>query len=119
VTLPVPPVVTGADIAAWLDITAPTEEADPDQLVELAAAVDLIVRGLPSTVKLFDLTPAPDPHEWDARWTRGAKMWAGRLHRRRLSPEGVYAIATDAVAYVTRNDPDVAALLRLNLPMVG
>lgn len=115
--LPADPLVTGASIAAWLDVTPPVEgddPGDPDQLEELAAAVDLVVRGLPSTVKLFD-----GKETWDARWIRGAKMWGGRLHRRRLSPEGVYQLAGDAVAYVNRNDPDVAMLLRLNMPMVG
>lgn len=115
--LPAAPLVTGASIAEWLDLTPPTEDDDPDQLTELAAAVDLVVRELPSTLKRFDATPALEG--WDARWIRGAKMWAGRLHRRRMSPEGVYALAGDAVAYISRNDPDVASMLRLNLPMVG
>lgn len=118
-TLPAAPIVTGASVAAWLDLTPPTEESDPDQLVELAAAVDLIVRGLPSTLKRFDLETPPDPHVWDDRWTRGAKMWAGRLQRRRMSPEGVYQLAGDAVSYINRNDPDIAVMLRLNYPMVG
>lgn len=114
--LPAAPLVTGASVAEWLDLTPPTEGDDPDQLEELAAAIDLVVRGLPSTVKLFDRDPAVT---WDDRWLRGAKMWAARLHRRRMSPEGVYSLAGDSVAYISRNDPDVAMLLRLNLPMVG
>lgn len=120
-TLPAAPVITGADVATWLDLTPPTEEpgGDPEQLEELAAAVDLIVRDLPSTLARFDLETPPDPHDWDARWIRGAKMWAGRLHRRRMSPEGVYALAGDSVAYIRRNDPDVATLLRLNMPQTG
>lgn len=114
---PIDPVLTGAQLAAWLDLTPPTEESDPEQLVELADAVDELVRGLPSVTKLY--TGALDAETWTNRATRGAKMLAGRLHRRRMSPEGVYALAGDAVAYVNRNDPDVATLLRLNLPMVG
>lgn len=115
--LPEDPIITGADVAAWLDLTPPTgdPDGDPDQLIELAGAVDLIVRGLPSTLKRFTGEAAA----WDDQWRRGAKMWAGRLHRRRLSPEGVYQLAGDSVAYIRRNDPDVATMLRLNMPMVG
>lgn len=117
--LPAAPVVTGADVAVWLDLTPPTEESDPEQLGELAAAVDSIIRGLPSTLSMFDVAEPPVDYAWDSRWVRGAKMWAGRLHRRRMSPEGVYALAGDSVAYIRRNDPDIATILRLNMPAVG
>lgn len=115
--LPTDPVVTGETIAAWLDLTPPAEGegGDPEQLEELAAAVDEVIRGFPSILKFCD-----GLEEWPDRVTRGAKMFGGRLHRRRLSPEGVYTLgAGDTIAYVNRNDPDVALLLRLNMPQVG
>lgn len=54
---------------------------------------------------------------WDepeaAAVVRGSTMLAARLHRRKDSPDGVYAFAGDSPLYVQRNDPDVAMLLGL------
>lgn len=112
--LPAAALIDGTALAAWLGLEAPAPGDDPEELEELAAAVDELIRELPGTLLFCDgLT------DWPNRWTRGAKMWAGRLHRRRMSPEGVYQLTDNAVAYVNRNDPDVATLLRLNVPAVG
>ena len=57
---------------------------------------------------------------WTKQTWQGATMLAARLIRRRNSPAGIDGFGADgAAAYVSRNDPDVATLLRLNLPAIG
>lgn len=59
---------------------------------------------------------------WPASIVQGANMLAGRLHKRRGSPEGIAAFGDLGAVYVSRNDPDVAMLLDLGAyqkPAVG
>ena len=49
----------------------------------------------------------------------GATMLAARLHRRRNSPGGIESFVADGAVYVSRQDPDVAVLLRMDHPGVG
>lgn len=49
----------------------------------------------------------------------GTLMLAVRVHRRRNSPNGIEAMTGDAIAYVSRHDPDVSRFLELNAPSVG
>ena len=49
----------------------------------------------------------------------GATMLAARLHRRRNSPGGIESFVADGAVYVSRQDPDVAVLLRMDYPGVG
>jgi hypothetical protein len=107
--------VTSRDIVKdWLRIGTTNDDADLDDIVE---AVDEFVRGLTSVERLAEFLTADGV--WPARYRLGAKMLAGRLLRRKNSPEGVATFVGEGVAYVRRVDPDVASLLRLNLPSAG
>lgn len=77
---------------------------DRDNAPIIAAAVVAFVDGLP------DVTAGA----WTDREQLGAVMLCGRLIRRRNSPGGVEAFGDQGAAYVRRNDPDVAQLLRLD-----
>lgn len=59
---------------------------------------------------------------WSPEIRYGAKLLAARLHRRRNSPAGVESLGELGPVYVSRNDPDLAQLLRLgrySRPRVG
>ena len=103
--LPLPQVVDREAIKAWLQIT---DDGDDTELDQIALAVDEFVRGL----RVADET-ARGAVEWPAPIILGAQMLAGRLLRRRNSPDGVAAFAGEGAVYVQRNDPDIAVLLRL------
>lgn len=92
--------------------------------------------GLPATADT-ELTPvveavvdlvesyhdAPDEGaDWPAYLRQGATMLAARIHRRRHSPAGVEALGELGPVYVSRNDPDLAQLLKIGRyapPRVG
>jgi len=112
--LPTGPVTTPELVKEWLRITGTGDDAD---LVDIAAAVDDLVRGLTSVERIEPTLTAESV--WPSRYRLGAKMLAGRLLRRKNSPEGVAAFVGEGVAYVRRVDPDVATLFRLNLPAAG
>lgn len=129
-TLPAAPVTTVAKVKAWSGITGNTHDTD---LADIVAAVDEFVRGLESVARIDavavdedhpaggwpSLEPDPDVPVWPNRYALGAKMLAAKLNRRKNSPEGVAAFVGEGVAYVRKNDPDIAGMLRLNLPQAG
>jgi hypothetical protein len=101
-----------ATVAGWLQMNA-EDVAVIELLAPTVAAVNRLVRRLHN--------PLPDG-SWDDDHALGAKMLAGRLHRRRNSAEGVAAFTADGAVYVQRNDPDVAMLLGIGSyapPVVG
>lgn len=112
--LPEVPVTAREVVKDWLRITTTADDADLDDIVE---AVDEFVRGLTSVARIEPTLTVEG--SWPSRYRLGAKMLAGRLLRRRNSPEGVASFVGEGVAYVRRVDPDVATLLRLNLPAAG
>lgn len=129
-TLPAAPVTTRQKVKDWAGITGNTHDADLDEIV---LAVDEFVRGLES-VRVRDQIPVDVDHPaggwpslpdalavpvWPNRYALGAKMLAAKLNRRKNSPEGVATFVGEGVAYVRKNDPDVAAMLRLNYPVAG
>lgn len=112
--LPTDPVTTRDAVKDWLRLTTSNDDADLDDIV---AAVDEFVRGLTSVERIEpDLTAES---AWPNRYSLGARMLAGRLYRRKNSPEGVATFIGEGVAYVRRVDPDVGQMLRLNLPAAG
>lgn len=85
-----------------------------DAVTEACDAVNAFVR----TLRVADV----DGEDWPAYVMLGATMMAGRLVRRRNSPSGVEAFTDAGGVYVSRNDPDVAAMLRIGAyqqPSVG
>ena len=115
----------------WLGINPATPGPDVDAATPVARAVVAFVSSLPIVV---DGTP---PATWDGAagsWDEGtttqswpepvqlaATMLAARLVRRRNSPQGV-AVFGEGATYVSRNDPDVARMLRIGPfapPQVG
>lgn len=96
-----------------------TDDRDDEYVATVVEAVNIQVRDMP-----YPLTVEADPApaEWPADIQLGANMLAARLVRRRNSPSGVEAMTDQGAAYVSRNDPDVASLLRIGAnakPMVG
>jgi hypothetical protein len=73
-------------------------------------AVNAWVRCLP--VASDALTYGPPPRPGPIRH-HGAVMLATRLWRRKDSPSGVETFTDQGAIYVSRNDPDVARLLKL------
>ncbi len=112
--LPNTPVTTRDVVKDWLRITTAADDTDLDDIVE---AVDDFIRGLTSVERIEPTLT--EGGMWPSRYRLGAKMLAGRLLRRRNSPEGVASFLGEGVAYVRRVDPDVSSLLRLNLPSAG
>lgn len=82
------------------------------------AALDQVVPAVVSLVEASRARREPDG-AWSPETWSGAVMLAARLVRRRNSPAGIEAFTGDAVAYVRRNDPDIATMLRLNAPAIG
>ena len=114
--LPAGDPTTIADVKAWASIT---DERDDAVLAQVFAAVNVLVRGLPVAQRL-DADPALGA--WPGDIKLGATMLAARMHRRRNTAGGVEAAGAFGVAYVRRNDPDVAQLLQLGeyaTPLVG
>lgn len=112
-TLPAAPIVTPTRLIAYSGLNVTAE--DPD-LIDVCAAVDEFVRGLPSVAQFVDPLNLDD---WPSRYALGARMLAARLWKRRNSPEGVAAFTGEGVIYVRRTDPDVAEQLRLNFGAIG
>lgn len=115
VGLPVGGPTTLAKVKAHLAIT---DDRDDDRLEEIVAGVNRLVRCWPVS------QPAVDQPNWDSTSdaVEGATMLASRLWRRKGSPAGVESMGTLGAAYVMRNDPDIAMLLRLGTwgtPEVG
>lgn len=109
--MPVPaaPVVDREAVKARYRIT---DTRDDVQLDQVCAAVDLFVRGLPIVART-EAAGTTDADTWDPRLEAGAMMLAGRLWRRKDSPEGVAVFGADGPVYVQRNDPDVAMMLEV------
>lgn len=85
-----------------------------DELVPVIAAVDALVTS-------YNEAPA-DGEQWPANLQLGAVMLAARIYRRRNSPAGVESMGEIGPVYVSRNDPDLAQLLKIGKyapPKVG
>lgn len=98
-----------------------TDGVDDDAIAGKVAAVNQLVRELPIAVP-FDADPAPADWAVGPRIIEGATMLAARLFERRNSPQGVASFGDTGPAYVQRNDPDVALLLKIGSysgPAVG
>lgn len=97
---------TAEQVEAYLGLPATADRAVVDQAT---AAANAFVARLPW---LADQLDAPDVLD-------GTVKLAARWYRRRNTPGGIEAFGDAGAAYVSRTDPDVAALLRLRTPQVG
>lgn len=94
-------------VKAWAGLD---DARDDDVIDMIVAAVNTLVSGLP-VAESSNTDPAPDA--WPGTITLGATMLGARLHRRRNTPGGVEAAGDFGIAYVRRNDPDIAQMLQL------
>lgn len=88
------------------------DDVDDATIGTVVAAVNQLVTELPIAAP-FNTDPAPADWTGGERVQLGATMLAARLFERRNSPNGVAAFGDAGPAYVQRNDPDVALLLKL------
>lgn len=98
------------------------DDRDDAAISGVVAAVNQLVRDDVAIAQAFNTDPAPADWSAGPRIVEGATMLAARLFERRNSPNGVAAFGDGGVAYVQRNDPDVAQLLKIGTyapPMVG
>ena len=100
---------------AWLGVREDAQGPDVENAPDVADAVAAWIDSLPSPLRDED-------GGWGASTVMGAVMLTARLIRRRNSPAGIEAFSGDGATYVSREDPDVARLLRLGKhkpPQVG
>lgn len=102
---------------AWLAIPSGSTGPDVDAAGPVSAAVAAFVAALPGTLARQDADGT-----WCAETRLGATMLAARLIRRRNSPAGVEAFSDSGATYVSRHDPDVSLMLRIErkaAPQIG
>jgi hypothetical protein len=123
VTSPTPPSVpptTASAVIEWLALTKQT--STPEEIAEAEAKVADYVAATNTLVARW-CTPDEVTGEWGPEVHLGARMLAGRLYRRRNNPAGVADFGAEGgPVFVQRNDPDIAALLRIGSytpPRVG
>jgi len=124
--------LTPADAALALielaEARAAASTLTPEEVATWARVpVDADLVAVVEAVNAFIHADCPDvgryPNgEWDATTRLGATMLAARWLRRRNSPNGVEALTETGISYVSRYDPDLARMLRIDgyqLPKVG
>lgn len=115
---------TEARVRHWLGI-ATTDTLNDSELELAINAVNEMIIGWPCAEAFLAGLPPVDEREdiaWPWRLATGATMLAAKIFSRRNSTEGVATFGVEGVAYVIRNDPDIAVLLNLGqarIPKVG
>lgn len=123
--MPLPAIdpVTTDDVKDLPYVGSDLDEAETKRLERIVAAVNEFVRDLPIAGKARrDTQEDADVDGWPQRIIEGGTMLAGRLWRRKDTPGGVAVLGDGGVAYVRRNDPDIALLLQIGehgKPRVG
>lgn len=117
--LPATGPATLAAVKAELSYTS-VDAARDARLQTRVDAVNAWVRQLP--IAADAVTYGAPPPAWPPYILLGAQMLTTRLWRRKDSPSGVETFTDQGAVYVSRNDPDVALLLKLGTyspPQVG
>lgn len=92
--------IVAADVFEWLGVTVPKAEA--------VTLMGKVVAGVVAHVTRTHTAPLTGTADWDLALT----MQAGRIWKRKDSPEGVLAFGADGSAIrVTRIDADIADML--------
>ncbi len=113
-------VITPAQVSDWLGGVGESADPNDPNLLMVVDAVNAMVRAMPTA----PVTPATDtdPAAWAPQTVAAAVMLGARLVRRRNSPGGVEAFLENSAAYVSRYDPDIGRMLRIDAyapPQVG
>lgn len=98
-----------------------TDDVDDTAISGVVAAVNVKVKSWP-VAKAADTDPAPADWAGFEDVVYGSTLLAARLFRRKDTPDGIAGFADGAPAYVSRNDPDVALMLKIGTnqgPAVG
>lgn len=103
--------ITQPDVEGYLG-TPPAGTADALAMTRAAEAVT-------AWCERHGLVEDPAPTEVSADVHLGAVMLAGRWYGRRTSVNGIAGFGDVGVAYVIRQDPDVASLLGLGRPGIA
>lgn len=113
---PIPLPEAGPATVGGVKFRASITDTDDDADLEvLVAAVNALVRRWPGPRSLVYLDEADPPvSQWPADVVLGANMLGARLWRRRNTVGGVEVYGDNGIAYVRRNDPDIAMLLQLD-----
>lgn len=90
-----------------------TDTRDDDRLLGIVDAVNAVIRRPIPYVLNGGVLLVADEWVWGGDVQLGANMLGARLFKRKNSPAGVEAFTADGAAYVMRNDPDIAMLLKL------
>lgn len=96
-----------ADPEAVMTELGPVPTGDTNLVLDAVVAVNVMVRQWNCAAL------AVGQSEWPANIVKGANMLAGRLYRRRNSPNGVESFGDLGPVYVQRRDPDIAMLLNI------
>jgi len=109
--------ITVQNVAAWLKMN---KGADTDANLDLVVkATNAFVESLPDKpVKTLE----GGKTVWADQTVFGATMLAARLYNRRNSTQGIESISELGTSYVSRYDPDLARMLRIDnfqMPRVG
>lgn len=107
--------VTAPDVLEWLGVT------DGDQITNVTPGVERVLAAVTATIRathappVLPASPTADDTAWfvqqTAAWEQAHIMAAGRLWRRRSTPEGVMNFDAGGVIRVGSFDADVEQLL--------
>lgn len=101
--------IVPSDVFAWIDADARIFNNDASALMQK------IIEAVESHWETHFEVPDADPRP--AHIDLALKMQAGRLWKRRQTPEGVQGVADFGVIRVTRFDPDIDDLLADYMPI--
>lgn len=109
---------TGATVKAHLKIPSNDERDD----AKLQTVIEAVNQKVVTFRIVKELVIEEDTDAWPAHIVLGATLLSARLFKRSGSPAGVETFGEGGVAYVQRNDPDIAMMLGLGAyksPAVG
>lgn len=95
--------ITTTDVQKWVTRAAIADPTDPRAVI--------IAEVVPAVVAFINEETTVTGGVWSDRQRLAALMLAGRLYKRKASPEGVAGFGDLGVVRVLADDPDVSLLL--------